>query len=347
MAIVGVALVWGICGPALAAEYPTLFRGVRPLGMGGAFITLSDDENALLYNPAGLNDVQRAGAAILNPYVSVSKNSIGLASDILDLEGTDEAAVADFLNQHVGEHQHAQVALFPNFYTHNFAFGVLGDAVLDLEVRNPANPEVVTDAKVDAAGLVGVAYGFWKDALQVGATGKYVRREGVKKIFQAADIVVDFDPFADRTKATDVAFDIGTKVNFPVLLRPSVALMVQNLGDLDFEALGVVPQQFHMGVALHPDFWLLSNALVLEVHDLTEEIAEDNDLYKRVHLGAEARFPKILAIQAGVNQGYYTAGVTLDLSILTLAAATYAEEVGTFAGQRADRRYVAQLTLGF
>jgi hypothetical protein len=85
----------------------------------------------------------------------------------------------------------------------------------------------------------------------------------------------------------------------------------------------------------------------LEVHDVTEQIEIDDDLFKRVHLGAEVRFPQIVAIQAGVNQGYYTAGVTLDLWILTIAAATYAEEMGDAAGQRADRRYVAQLTLGF
>jgi hypothetical protein len=315
--------------------------------MGGAFLTLSNDENALFYNPAGLNDVQGGRAAILNPYASVSENSLGFVRDLQDLEGTDEAAVADLLNEHLGEHQHSQVALFPSVYTRNLAVGLLGSAVMDLEVRNPANPEVVTDTKADLAGLLGAAYGFRKQAIQVGVTGKYVRREGVKKTFQAADIVVDFDPFADRAKETDFAFDIGTKFNFPVLFRPSVALVVQNIGDLDFGALGVIPQQIHLGVGFHPDFAGLSNTLALEVHDVTEQIEIDDDLMKRVHLGAEVRFPKIVAIQAGVNQGYYTAGVTLDLRILTLAAATYAEEMGDAAGQRADRRYVAQLSLGF
>jgi hypothetical protein len=347
MGMLAVVMSWGVCGPVLAEEYPTLFRGVRPLGMGGAFLTLSNDENALFYNPAGLNDVKDARGAILNPYGAVSENSLGFIRDLQDLEGTDEAAVADLLNQHVGEHQHSQAALFPNFYARNFAFGLLGSATMDLVVRNPANPEVVTDVKADLAGLVGVAHGFLKQTVQVGVTGKYVRREGVKKTFQAADIVVDFDPFADRAKETDFAFDIGTKVNMPVLFRPSIALVVQNIGDLDFEALGTIPQQIHLGVGLQPDFLGLSNTLAIEMHDVTKEIESDDDTYKRVHLGAEVRFPKILAVQAGVNQGYYTAGVTLDFRILTVAAATYAEEMGSAAGQRADRRYVAQITLGF
>ena len=342
-----VVLGWGACGTALAQESPSLFRGVRPLGMGGAFLTVSNDENALFYNPAGLNDVQSAHAAIINPYVAVSKDSIGFVQDLVDLEGTDETAVADFLNQHVGEHQHSQVALFPSFYTRNLAVGLLGSAVMDLEVRNTANPEVVTDAKVDAAGLVGLAHGFRQQRIQVGVTGKYVRREGVRKTFQAADIVVDFDPFADRSHDTDFAFDLGTKFNFPVLFRPSVALVLQNIGDLDFGALGVIPQQVGVGVGFHPDFAGLSNTVALDIQDVTEQVPGDDDLYKRIHLGAEIRFPRIVAVQAGINQGYYTFGGSLDFRILKVAAATYAEEVGTFAGQRGDRRYVAQLTLGF
>jgi hypothetical protein len=183
--------------------------------------------------------------------------------------------------------------------------------------------------------------------VQLGVTGKYVRREGVVKTFQPADIVVNFDPLADRTRASDFAFDVGTKVNLPVLLRPSVALVVANIGDLDFEGLGTIPQQVNVGVALHPDFWILSNTLAAEIHDATKQIEADDDLYKRVHLGAEVRFPKTLTLRAGVNSGYYTAGATLDFWILKLSAATYAEELGAYAGQRANRRYVAQVSLGF
>jgi hypothetical protein len=333
---------------ALAAEYPALFRGVRPLGMGGAFLTLSDDENALFYNPAGLNDVKGfGGAAILNPYAALSEGSVQLYRDIQDVEGTDAVQVANLLNQHIGEHQHVQAALFPHVYAHNFAVGVLANGSMDMDIRNPAFPEVVTDVKIDAAVLVGLARGFRDQKLQVGVTGKYVRREGVAKTFQPADIVVDFDPMADRTKETDFAFDVGTKVNLPVFLRPSFALVVENVGDLDFEGLGTIPQQVNVGVGIRPDFWILSTTVAAEIHDVTKQIESDNDLYKRVHLGAELRFPTMLALQVGVNGGYYTAGASVDFWILKVAAATYAEEIGAYAGQRADRRYVAQVSLGF
>jgi hypothetical protein len=59
------------------------------------------------------------------------------------------------------------------------------------------------------------------------------------------------------------------------------------------------------------------------------------------------RFPKILSVRAGAYQGYATAGATLDFWLLRFDAATYAEELGLEAGQRPDRRYVVQLSLGF
>ena len=42
-----------------------LERGVRPVGMGGAFAGLADDESALYYNPAGLSFLGRTGVESL------------------------------------------------------------------------------------------------------------------------------------------------------------------------------------------------------------------------------------------------------------------------------------------
>jgi len=56
---------------------------------------------------------------------------------------------------------------------------------------------------------------------------------------------------------------------------------------------------------------------------------------------------KFLAVRAGLNQGYLSAGATLDLWVLRFDFATYSEEIGAYAGQREDRRYVAQITVGW
>lgn len=65
--IVLFAILWGHGAHAQPAA--TLFdlgAGVRPLGMGGAFVALADDEQAALYNPAGL--AYLAGVRISSTY---------------------------------------------------------------------------------------------------------------------------------------------------------------------------------------------------------------------------------------------------------------------------------------
>lgn len=52
-----IALLLSLAFPTTAQSLASLFDidpGVRPLGMGGAFTGLADDENALFYNPAGV-----------------------------------------------------------------------------------------------------------------------------------------------------------------------------------------------------------------------------------------------------------------------------------------------------
>ena len=336
---------------ASAEELSTLYRGIRPLGMGGAFITLSNDENAMFYNPAGLNDVSGfGGVEILNPTFEISENSKKLHQDLSDLETDDAAAVTDFMSKRVGEHQHVRVSLLPNFYMHNFAIGGLGQATLDMEIRNRANPVAVTDIRIDEGLLISGAYGFLDNKLQVGATGKFVRRDGINHTYTVQEIAANrFDPLDQRFQKSDVAFDLGTKYNFSGPLKPNVALVLQNITNLDFgSALGKIPQQVNVGASINPDFWILKSTFAVEIDDLTKEVGDDKDLNKRTHLGAEFRFPKILSLRAGVNNGkYFTAGFGLDLWILAVSYATYAEELGAYSGQRSDRRHVFQASLGF
>ena len=43
----------------LFSQYDQLFVGTRPLSMGGAFIAVADDANAITWNPAGLPGLRR------------------------------------------------------------------------------------------------------------------------------------------------------------------------------------------------------------------------------------------------------------------------------------------------
>lgn len=332
---------------ALAGEAMRFYSGIRPLGMGNAFITLSDDENALFYNPAGLNDIEGFhGFELLNPNAEISESSIEVATDLQDLDTESVVEVSNFLEGLVGEDQHVRVSVFPNLTFHNFSIGGVGVGNLDITVHSRQMPNVDTDASVNYGPVAGFAFGTYDSALQFGISGKYIIREGIKKTYTAVDIVNEsFDPFDEMEEKKDFSLDAGLKYNMGVALKPSLAVVVQNITDLDFDTLGKIPQTINVGVGFHPVFWKIKSAFVLQFDDLTEEI--ESDLGKRLHAGVEFRLPIILAIRAGINQGWATFGADIDLWILKVRYATYSEELGQYAGQKENRRHVAQVSIGF
>jgi hypothetical protein len=345
---------------ALARELPRLYQGIRPLGMGGAFTAVADDGNALFYNPAGLDKVPRWGMGVINPFGDGSKNWKGLYEDAKEADFDVTSDVIELLREHIGEDFHIRTGLFPHFYARHLALGVLGQAEVDSRINNPAFPEFVADAFGNVTGLLGGGFGFYDGKLRVGATPKYVKGYRLQQTYDAGDIA---DPnFEDRVKddlvdGAGFGFDLGAMVEAPWMLKPTFALTIQNIGDVDLGDAGIIPQQIHMGLSLTHSFSWLTLIGAADWRDVTnnakpidpetKEEVDETDLYKRLHFGLEARLPKFLALRAGLYQGYATFGGTLDLWILKLDAATYAEELGAHAGQRADRRYAAQVTLGW
>lgn len=343
---------------ALADELPVFYKGIRPLGMGGAFTAVADDENAMFYNPAGLNKIEGfGGIEILNPYVEVSKNTLDFFKDVQDIADAETDTeqtelAADLLEEWLGEHLHLRTGLFPNVTFHNFGVGVLAQGVFDGEVHNPLGSNTLeVRGGYDIALLVSGAYSFTvKDnPLQIGATGKVIQRHLLDKAYTTRELVEEdgIDPTDDLEKGTGFGFDVGAIYSLSVFLNPSFGLSVQNIADTDLGDAGQLEQQLNLGVALKPTVGFGTLILALDAVDLTRQVGTDDDLAKRLHAGVEYQLPIILAVRAGFNQGYFGGGFTADFRILKLAYAYYIEEIGAYAGQRPDRRHAAQLSLGF
>jgi hypothetical protein len=65
-------------------------------------------------------------------------------------------------------------------------------------------------------------------------------------------------------------------------------------------------------------------------------------LLKRFHYGLNLDLP-VISIQVGANQNALTYGMGLDIFGFKVAAASYAEELGSYAGQKRDRRYLLSI----
>jgi hypothetical protein len=333
-----------VASVASAANYFPNYERIRPLGMGGAFTALSDSEDAAFYNPAGLNNLESGRVTIFDPAVEVSRDAISALRDFGDVDTDNEVRIADFLKAHIGENEHFRFMWTPGYARKNLAFYGLANANLDSRIRDRANPVADIVAVGDAGGQLSGAYGFRDGMVQVGATLRVIRRWSIDNAYTPRDFLDNTFAFDDEAKTgTGVGGDLGVIVHLPYRFKPSVALAVKDVASPKIGDAVKNRQDIRFGAAAKEVFEFGTLRVAADVR----RIGENEDFWKKVHLGAEFAFPKYASVRTGLYQGYWSAGATLDLRILKLAYATYAAEMGAIPGQAADRRHTAQLELGF
>ncbi|MBI3540534.1 MAG: hypothetical protein HY073_00015 [Deltaproteobacteria bacterium] len=359
----------------IPADHPSLYKGVRPTGMGNAFIAMpGQDENAMFYNPAAINDYEKSlHMRLISPVVDFSPSVISLTKDVIDLadkidkDGPDAAKIADFrafVDKHTGEFETVQFRLPVVTAMHKwFALSLLADSRTTFSFRNRAFTNIELNSRSDFGGIIGTAYNF-KDALgieqniQAGVNVKVIHRYSIDKVITADDIVnnASFGDSIPRNRSTGVGFDIGVKGDVPTFgigildtLKPTAGLTWQDVGNTRFGA-GVpdTDQSISVGIAVHP---MLGNWQFHIANDL-RELNTDSDFMAKWNIGAEVVAPTMLgfftpSVRVGGNQGYISTGASFDFRFFKLEGSYYGEEVGKFTSQKQLRRVAANISFGF
>ncbi len=208
-------LVW-------ANETPVMIRGIRPLGMGGAFTAIADDQNAFFYNAAGLTQIPKWQVNIANIPVIVSNDTFEMYKWIKDhndqlknFDTQDNATRTSLINDIQDNISKLRVhvsgsILNPNFIsspmglTNNlkltWGFGLFD--VYDVNVRLNSSllvPSVDTTGSIDSATLIPVAVKMEKipfdlpGSLSLAGTFKFINRGKIEELRKS---VLEFDNFS-------------------------------------------------------------------------------------------------------------------------------------------------------
>jgi len=102
-AVAGLLFICNLSSLAMEKDDPIMVSGIRPMGMGGAFTAVADDENSVFYNPAGIT--QRTGdlIQIFNVNAAVSGDAIAAVNDLskvasnINAGGDDNSKVDDLV----------------------------------------------------------------------------------------------------------------------------------------------------------------------------------------------------------------------------------------------------------
>jgi hypothetical protein len=321
----------------LAAEYPYIYKGFRPMGMGGAF--------------AGLADIEKIRVSLFSLEIETDKNTVSLIQDGLKTEFGNGTESAQFVRDHMGDHDHLGLAIVPSYSMPRFALAVLGTGRLDLDVRDRQYPKLDVDVINDIGLGAGYAHPFLDNNLLVGASAKYIHRQSLTQEYTISDLS---DKLSDRInddlkKGSGILVDLGViyKLSKFQFANSRVGISANNLLGGGLGDAADATQHVDIGYAQDLDLKFTSATVAIDYVDIFNQFKQDSDIAKRLRLGAECKFLDFIFVRAGLYQGYLTAGLNLEARIVRLDLLTYAEEVGAFAGQRADRRYAGRFVFGF
>jgi len=361
-------------------EYPYLYKSPRAMGMGGAYTAIGGRVDTLFYNPAGLSNIPKDKGwevNLLNLSAETSKDGVNFYNDLLDAvkvgdlnnNGTatddQQLAVNDVLNKYMGEYLHLRAADFTSFGKQGdslaFGIGALVSGTVDAIPHQGFGPAGIleVDANATYGAIGGISFPL-SSRLTLGLSAKYLYRESVIHNFTPQELVANYnnlDKFITedlKKKGSALGFDAGAIYKFAPnsSWRPSLGVSVLNIGDLDFQDAGSIPMTVNAGVAVNPRIDRFRSLLIgLDYVDITNGFTQDTDMAKRLRFGAELQlFDREyieLALRAGMYQGYPTFGADLRLATFLFSGTVYSEEVGAYAGQDKNTRYLLTFNFGW
>ena len=362
---------WAQATTTIPNESPSLYRGVRQLGMGNAAIAMpGTDEAAPFYNPAAIHDYQGFHMRLVSPAADLSTSTVSLAKDIFDLADQINAAATTkgktdtfetFVNKHTGEFHTLDVRLpIITAMSKYFFISTLADSRNTFSFRNRVFRNVEILSRSDLGGMVGTAYGFFDDQLEAGLDVKVLHRVLIDRVLTTNDIIAtsSFGDALALKRGTGVGFDLGLKGKIPTfdiktldLLKPTAGFTWQDVGNTRFGDAGQTDQSISLGVAVHPTFQLKEkdwqNHFAMDLRDLNQPEPFTSKLYFGYELMAPRFFIVRPSIRIGANQFYIAGGTTLDFRFFKVEFAVYQQETGKFTRQDGQTRIAANIALGF
>lgn len=342
--------------------------GVVPYGMGRAYSAIADDALSLHYNPAGLAMVKRLEFQLFDLRVGSNRDVLQSYKQLGDLGKSSGGSVADTLSRYSGKHIQGTAGNSTQLTIPNFALGFTYDVNTDFNMENQVYPVTRMRYTKDLGFHLGGAFSVGKRKdFRMGTTLKYVKRTGGVRDVLISEIAGNRGSILERFSASGSGYgaDIGLQYRLPTPGRTEVttSFVWHDIGNTSFgtaqqqNAPTRIEQNMVAGLGLRFPIGGKKNRRLERRYGPTRSTSHLSFAFDYSHLNknwSEEHFPKhshvgmnldlpILSIQVGLNQTSLTLGTSFDIGIIKIALATYGEEVGSYGGQKVDRRYLLSI----
>ena len=358
--------------PAARAEFDYLDRSEEGLMMGDAYMTLSEDESTLFYNPAALGrneDMAIQGLTLLNLHwvdmfkinISAKDFKFDYGKDLIDnFPNESDEIIEEFLNRPF----YFQYGLVPTIKLQHFALSFLYKASFDLRVENAIHPEFVFKVKEDRGAVLGYAYTFGKKSKKgfktsIGFAAKNLYRRGLdlRSPVLSPQLINIFENVNNGikgmyrelgyAKGEGTGFDAGIEFNYygNKKTRFSFGASALDIGDIKFKSVEghrkLPPQRMsvNLGTSWEKKYKLFEYAIALNYSNLVDPYTPN---WSKVKLGLRTRFPGI-QLHWGFNGGHFSWGLLCKLHTIQLKFGFYGIEIGHDFQEKAAKRAIVSI----
>lgn len=361
------------------------YQAPRALGMGDAFVAVADDYSGLFYNPAGLARRDRGQVNLSMSYGATPGaldfyNGYKDIGDNSSLSETDkQQKYLELIERHYGDVYSFRTSPLEGFWVRpnwGMAFIPL-DLSVELAMHKSVGPSINATVYADTT----LAYGYGNNIYSIpgqfswGITGKFVNRGYMNKRVTALDLAGGQELISknDLAEGYTIDADLGVLWTPEIhgdgffssalrMARPTFGAVVRNIAETGFgsnlkllnkEPGENVPEKMYRVFDLgsrweYPQAWIFGGRGVLDIRDIGHP---DFNWRKGLHLGLEFDWTVTSwwkgHYRVGLNQGFWTAGLSAELGIFNLDLVSYANDVGTRNTPIESRVYATRLNLDF
>lgn len=345
-------------------------RSPRGLLMGDAYHSLADREYSLWYNPALLGRNGGVQITPLDAFIGVS-NILDDSDRFDNLPDTPEGIA----NQLSGIPIHLNAGYAPGLKVGPFGFSFIANSKTNAIILNNPHPLLDIDYRYDRGFSLGYAFSFGsapksrkkgKKVLKtsgvknsIGFAAKYMHRDALVKrldlfgselfdiINQDVDDYRSFRRALGYTSGQGWGFDIGWDTTISTdSTQFAFSASWQDIGDTNFnteDGVGFIPREVakvNVGTSFTLDIGFFYWKLALDLAPINQGL----DPGRWLHVGTEIGFP-FVSVMAGLNEGYLSYGVSVDLWFMEIVAGLYSVEVGESYRQKEGKRAILYLNI--